>query len=127
MITDVVPQRSSQCEDDSTDSSGDSEVYFRCDGNDTLEYSITHGVVITNILSYIFPNLTQIQPLVALSLLIAFITLGSGYLDAVSTFARQLAGMLVPDAEHVSVRKIADEIQLNKNPYSNFSLIYVPL
>ena len=105
VVTDIVPQRMDQCEDQSnlTDGSGDSAGDVRCDRNTTLEYSLSRGVVITNILTELFPNMTQIQPLVAFSLVIAFISLGSGFLDTVCSFGLQLAVTLVPESEHVSV------------------------
>ena len=58
----------------SDEGSGVSE--YLCNRNETLEYSLKHGEVITNILGDTFPYIWQIGPLVAGSLVIAFMTYG---------------------------------------------------
>ena len=88
MVTDVVPQRIDQCESNETSGSGEAEEGSVCELENTLQYSLNQGLVITNILTSLYPGVTFIQPLVAFSLVIAFITLGSGYLgtDSRKTF-----------------------------------------
>ena len=90
VVTNVIPQKEAQCypiEIDDENGSGTLNL-FTCQKNETLEYSLNHGIVITNILQELFPNLSLIQPLVAFSLIIAFLTLGSGYLDTVFSFGQ---------------------------------------
>ena len=96
VVTNVIPQKEIQCypiEIDDENGSGTVNL-LTCQKNETLEYSLNHGIVITNILQELFPNLSLIQPLVAFSLIIAFLTLGSGYLDTVFSFGQGFLNLI---------------------------------
>ena len=85
----------------SDEGSGVSE--YLCNRNETLEYSLKHGEVITNILGDTFPYIWQIGPLVAGSLVIAFMTYGLAYLESIRTLAKKLANLIEPDSKQVPV------------------------
>ena len=79
-----------------------------CFKNNTLQYSLDNGQVITIILDRLFPdtgfniqvsfkalswcNINDVgfQPLVAFSVIIAFITIGSSFLDSIFGFAKNI-------------------------------------
>ena len=78
-----------------------------CYKNNTLQYSLDNGQVITIILDRLFPdtgfniqvctcwksgflNWLLFQPLVAFSVIIAFITIGSSFLDSIFGFAKNI-------------------------------------
>jgi len=106
VIVNVVPQREDQCGDDGNSKdqnylepgSGSTAVCYK---NNTLQYSLDNGQVITIILDRLFPDTGfNIQPLVAFSVIIAFITIGSSFLDSIFGFAKNIELTYLSDWTH---------------------------